>query len=314
MQVTSITPFLIKPYKNDNYKLRNNMPSFKAVPSSDVFTKEILPTFNRLKLLNVAEYRSLSKAEIDGINRAIDNFIENKSYMKYEEKFFHTDNGHWFNYYHKTWDNFDEYLRLHDIAASRIKEELDYNFGEGNYVVISIGRSLSSICKCLGYKIGEENVIQLPMSDAGRFIPYRVAKLKEGGINALKDYLDSKGMSKEAVETSGKKYIFTDFRAKGDSMRGAKTLFKSDRMFGNSDNILFMHQYEILPHFDSVESEIIDKVANLKFKDLSVVTYCDNLFRTAKSVENPEDYDILLKSFYFRFLDNEMKKTQELNP
>ena len=125
------------------------------------------------------------------------------------------------------------------------------------------------------------------MSDAGRFTPYRVAKLKEGGINALKDYLDSKGMSKEAVETSGKKYIFTDFRAKGDSMRGAKTLFKSDRMFGNSDNILFMHQYEILPHFDSVESEIIDKVANLKFKDLSVVTYCDNLFRTAKSVENP---------------------------
>lgn len=307
MKIASITPLSIKPYKTDAYNPQNNNLIFRAKTVPDAFVKETLPTLNNLKL-TLAEYRQLPKAEIDNINKAIDKFIENKSYMKYEESF-HTANGHWFTYYHDAWRNFYEYLKLHDIAANRIKEELDYNFGEGNYVVISIGRSLSSIFKCLGYKIGEENVIQLPMSEAGRFTPYKVAKLKQEAIDALTDYLASKGMSGEAVETSGKKYIFADFRATGDSMRGAKTLFKSDRVFGNSDNVQFMHQHEIFPHFDSVEREIIDKVANLKFKDLSVVNRCENLFSTAKAVEKPEEYDILLKSFYFKFIDKEMSKS-----
>ena len=60
---------------------------------------------------------------------------------------------------------------IHTIVPNTLKSMFDNFFGAGQYVVVTIGRSLSTIGKALGYRIGEENVVNLPMSWSRRFMP-----------------------------------------------------------------------------------------------------------------------------------------------
>ena len=311
MQVTSVNTLSISSNKYCNYKLQYNYPTFQAGYIGDIFIKKDLP-IDKLKQFTLSEYRQLSKSEISSINAMIDGIIQNKTWKNASDNTIFDNAGHMFIFYKNTWDNFNDYLKYHDIVATEMKSRLEEDYGAGNFVVISIGRSVSSICKCLGYKIGEENIIQLPLSRASRFCyPYNFSKLKQEAIDILTNYMASMGMTKKAVQTSGKKYIFTDYRNFGATMAATERLFTSDRMFGNTDNMKFNDILKLL-HYDYFHTDelsyqqLFDTLANLKFKSLSVVNMCDNLFRTAKSVYKPEDWDLLLKSFYFKFMDNEV--------
>ncbi|MCQ2743274.1 MAG: hypothetical protein MJ230_00565 [bacterium] len=302
MNIESVKPFTIKSYNNKNYKFQNNSPTFRAGYIGDIFIKGNLP-IDKLKRFTINEYRQLSKSEIASINAMIDGIIQNKTWKDASENIFFDNAHHLFTDYTSTWSKFDEYLEGHNIVTTDMKDKLEKKYGADNFVVISIGRSLSSICKCLGYKIGEENVIQLPMSEARRFC-HNIEKIKQSGIDALTDYLASFGMTKEAVQNSGKKYIFTDYRCRGGTMAGAKTLFKSNRMFGNTDNIIFVDIINMMP--DYYGTWLSQALGNMDYKDLSLVNMCDNLFRTTKSVYKPEDWDLLLKSFYFKFMHSKV--------
>lgn len=303
MQISSVKPFSIKFFNRDNSKSTNNKPTFRAGYIGDIFIKGDLP-IDKLKKFTLTEYKQLSISEIASINEMIDGIIQNKKWKSISDDFIIDDNHHMFLDYKDTWDKFNEFLQDHDVVTTELKETLEKKYGSGNFMVISIGRSLSSICKCLGYKIGEENIIQLPMSDARRFCN-NLSKIRQSGIDALTNYMESMGMSKEAVQTSDKKYIFTDFRCRGGTMAGVEYLFKSERMFGDNDNMIFNHIFEILP--DYYGSWLSQTLGSMDYKDLSVVNMCDNLFKTAKSVYKPEDWDLLLKSFYFKFMDNKVK-------
>ena len=108
---------------------------FKAGIVTDTFCRQQLP-FDKLKKFTIQEYKQLLKSEVNRINKIID---ESFWILHDKQKFF-------------------DYLNYHDLAATSIKNTLESNYGFGNFVVIPIGRSLSSIGQCLGLKIGEDNV------------------------------------------------------------------------------------------------------------------------------------------------------------
>lgn len=305
MQVTYINPFSIKSNKYSNYKLHNSSPAFRAGYLGDIFINRELP-IDKLKQFTLEEYHNLSQSEKLSINKMIDSIIQNRSWQDVQNAFCFDNAHHIFNNYKTSWRMFNEYLTDHKIVTTDLKNSLEKKYGTGNFVVISIGRSVSSICQCLGYIIGQENVIQIPMSNARRFRhPQNLLKIEQDTIDNLTDYLESKGMSKEAVQTSGKKYVFTDYSNSGSTMAGIKKLFKSDRIFGETNNIQFIDIMKILP-FKYRFSWLSYALAQMDYKDLSVVNRCENLSETSKSVYKPEDWDLLLKSFYFKFMDNEI--------
>ncbi|MBO5385813.1 hypothetical protein J6A64_05805 [bacterium] len=132
---------------------------------------------------------------------------------------------------------------IHTIVPNALKDMFDNFFGAGKYVVITIGRSLSTIGKALGYRIGEENVVNLPMSWSRRFMPdttrvgdhfetYKNITSHNEGLDKFLEYLGKIGLSKEQVKNSGKSYVLMDYCCSGDSLKGAEFLFKSDYVWG----------------------------------------------------------------------------------
>ncbi|MBO5446231.1 hypothetical protein J6A34_01855 [bacterium] len=132
---------------------------------------------------------------------------------------------------------------IHTIVPIALKDMFDNFFGAGKYVVITIGRSLSTIGKALGYRIGEENVVNLPMSWSRRFMPdttrvgdhfemYKNITSHNEGLDKFLEYLGKIGLSKEQVKNSGKSYVLMDYCCSGDSLKGAEFLFKSDYVWG----------------------------------------------------------------------------------
>ena len=91
---------------------------------------------------------------------------------------------------------------FHDIFTERIRDKLDRHYGKGNYKVIIIGRSLSSISKVLGYKIGEENVINIPFSNGVQYLKEENLEniKKMGYIDIFREYLDTKGLNKNKIQ------------------------------------------------------------------------------------------------------------------
>ena len=152
---------------------------------------------------------------------------------------------------------------LHAYIAECVETALNFEFGENNYVILSIGRSLSSICKSLATKLGEENVINIPMSRAKRYFnPYATnyqknykfifEKIKDDdGLETFLEYLKSKNLSRDVVEKSNKQYVLMDYCISGDSLKGAEHLFKSDLVWGNRNrNIHTADIFNILELFD----------------------------------------------------------------
>ena len=242
---------------------------------------------------------------------------------------------------------------LHSYAANCVKKVFDTQFGEGNYTVLTIGRSLSSIGKVLGYKIGEDNVHNIPMSSVGRY-NYNIANplnyfsflknLKQDNVASLTKYLESIGLSRKNIETSGKKYILTDFCYTGHSLIGVENVFKSDFVWGSkSDNVFgvdfikalsaidekslfgyyvnptekqenLAHCYKLFNEFKE-GFHIVEKLENSlihnEYKKYSQVTKSynfDNIFKAAKTgVTSSRFLDFYKqKIVWFKHLDNEM--------
>ena len=288
MQISYIKPVTIKSYNNTN-KYQTNTPMFKAGITADTFIKKQVP-FDKLKNFTIAEYRQLSKSEINDINKMID---ESFWILHDKQKFF-------------------DYLNYHDLAGTSIKSTLERKLGVGNFVVIPIGRSISSIGKCLGYKIGEYNVKPLPMSRACRFVDMESANCKKENYDVLNSYLSSIGLSKEEVKTSGKQYIFMDYCHTGASLCGVKSLFKSEKVYGDLDNLEFINVHHLLLNIES--KDLLEKLENefycQAFKDYSLVDKCHNLSNTKNAVIKPENYTNEAKYFYFKLLDNEITKSK----
>ncbi len=215
-------------------------------------------------------------------------------------------------------------IAIHQYAAEAIKKSFDAQYGENNYVVIPIGRSLSSIGKKLSLKIGEQNVKNIPMSDMGQFFTdgsmistYQDKNEQFTEMKCFKDYkkyLASIGLSKEEIEKSDKQYILMDYCSSGESLKGAYIVLTSDELLGNEKkNISYCDVRDALSPIENkkVITRLGEELSHSKYKKYSTLgrTHWDVL-----PLEQAIDYqksDKLsrekekIKLFGFALLDDE---------
>ena len=166
-------------------------------------------------------------------------------------------------------DTINAFDDIHTVVPAVLKDSFDKFFGEGKYVVMTLGRSLSTIGKSLGYKIGEENVVNLPMSWARRFLPestrscdhfnvYKRILSHQEHLGRFLTCLDDLRLGKEQVKTSGKSYVLMDYCCSGDSLKGAEFLFKSDYVWGPDAKLYSVDILNVLDKYDIPHMKMIN--------------------------------------------------------
>lgn len=272
-------------------KSYTSTPNFKGRLSCDIVelskkTKELNlnEILGKFKNFSISEYKNLTDNEIKFLRQKFSELL------KTEDCYFYSE----------------EILKKHKKAANYIKETLDKKYGENNYKVITLGRSLSSIGKSLGCKIGDENVINMPISNADMFIypEYLSMWMKKYPTDGLKRFLENNNLTKEAVENSNKKYVLIDYCFTGNSLKGCKNLLEQDYFMGkkNLETIDFkdcLPQAEYYEHFHN-------DLTSCRYKHLSFVRKTKNL-NSDQCVINPTNMDNNTKLTWFRLLDDQLK-------
>ena len=127
-----------------------------------------------------------------------------------------------------------ELAKMNCYAADKIKAELDKKYGEKNYTVIAIGRSLSSIAELMA-KMGVNTKI-IPLSGLR---VHEIDNIPNDYLNTYKTFLAQKGLSKpELGNNKDKMYIITDYTYQGRSLKKAEKLLKKDELLGEHENLI----------------------------------------------------------------------------
>lgn len=167
-----------------------------------------------------------------------------------------------------------ELAQMNCFAANKVKAELDKQFGENNYVLIAIGRSVSSIAETLGYMGVDTKII--PLSGLRR---REVNDIPTDSLHTYKSFLVQKGLSKtDLSKNKNKKYVLIDYAYYGRTLDRAEELLKKDEMLGDSTNLVSMRINDILgDDYDTKQFRTLFKFN--RFKNFSYVgrLHVDNL-------------------------------------
>ncbi len=315
------------PIKNSPIVLQSSSIAFSGLFNlgfwARKFNKDPIEQFEKF---SKEEYLKLTPVQINKLRKEFDNV------MKYEP----------------------EHLRyigdIHAYVADCVKTMLDREFGANKYVVIPIGRSLSSISKALELKLGKDNVVNVPMSYAARFFyGYRYSRYKDfynafiqklqedNGLKTFIKFLNSNKLSKKDIMNSGKNYILMDYCISGNSLRGAKQLFTSDFVWGNKkNNIYAIDLMRLLSNFEDYnvlegkkDCSIYYNLQRLlensfyysEYKPYSLIGRAENLgdtIRASEKICNLGEISRETKLVWFKLLDtimtNSGKYKAKLNP
>jgi len=127
-----------------------------------------------------------------------------------------------------------ELAKMNCYAANKIKTELDKQYGINNYVLIAVGRSVSSIVEQIGHMGADTKII--PMSGLRRT---NVEHIPAKGLRKYKAFLNKIGLSKNILEENqNKTYILMDYTYYGRSLENTKKILKRNDMLGNADNLI----------------------------------------------------------------------------
>ena len=199
---------------------------------------------------------------------------------------------------------------VHKVLADSIKSRFDKLYGEGNYTVIVIGRSLSSVGKLLGYNIGENNVKNIPLSSAQKYHSGRIVKeaKEEGKLQKFLDFLKSLHLSKDDIEKDkNRKFVLIDYCISGYSLQGAFDLLQSKFVLGIQENFF----KEDILNACIKDAQMLFDIKNLLYahglKDFSFVKKCEKLENTPKAIVKPSKEGKKTKLFWFNLLDMAMK-------
>ena len=233
---------------------------------------------------------------------------------------------------------------MHNYTASCIKTGFDKIFGENNYVVIPIGRSLSSIGKSLEAKIEQNNVVNVPLSCGSRFLSWFQNKesyknildniKNDNGLNNFVKYLEMNNIAKKDIESSNKHYVLIDYCASGMSLKGAEQLFKSDLVWGNKnknihavDIINYMKNFdetslkkykeELFPNDRSITSALEYNLIDSRYKSYSTITKSRNLEETINASKEKFETDKTpreTKLVWFQLMDDIITRKENLKP
>ena len=191
---------------------------------------------------------------------------------------------------------------IHDRASEEIIAKLDDKYGKDKYNLIVLGRSMSSIGKVIGYKLGENRVINIPISGARRFMNCEL--YPDSTIGGFKNALSHFGLTDETINESGKKFVVMDYCCSGQSLEGGTNLLR--RVFGNSENIVSENPMDLL------DENILKYGCNILFFDcaykrFSFVNKSNHLSETVNSVRDLKKADYVVKLVWFKLLDNVMQ-------
>lgn len=234
------------------FKLKNDIIELRY----KTILKKALSNF---KNLSISEYKLLSDKEKNAI-RAI---LRTQNYEIYKQE-----------------------TEQHNFAAEAIRQNLDSEYGEGNYTVITIGRSLATISKSLAARIGEDRVKNLPMSEISYFSRFTSVDEYQNYIDRLKrkynkndllDFLSKMQLSREKINNTNHKYIIMDYSISGDSIKSAYALLTQDEILGNKNyNISYSSINELLPP-DPISSKVLSCLCCQDYKEYSPIGKCVNL-------------------------------------
>lgn len=268
-----------------------NTPNFRgSLPCDTVELSKKIKELNlneilgKFKNFSISEYKNLTENEIKFLRQKFSELLK-------------TENPYFYS---------EEILKKHQKAANYIEETLDKKYGKNNYKVITLGRSLSSIGKSLSCKIGEDNVVNMPISDATMFVypEYLQMWMKKWQTDGLKKFLENNNLTKEIVENSDKKYVLIDFCYTGDSLKGCKNLLEQDCFMGKK-NLEILDFKDCIPQSEYY-NDFHNDFASCRYKHLSFVRKTKNL-NSDQCVINPESVDNTTKLTWFRLLDDQLK-------
>ena len=311
MKLNSISPYQIKNTPIVQKSNTRNV-SFCSIIRADRVELFIPKALDKIKNYTIEEYKNLSKEEIKTLRNACKEMLPPP-------------------------DNSEKYgsdESIHEMASECIKKYLDKNYGEDGYVVMIIGRSLSSIGKVLGYKIGEDRVKNIPLTRASRYIDSdrTEEEMKNGGLEALKSFLSSNGLSKEEIEKSDKKYIIMDYCYTGGSLKGAETLLTRDDVLGKKNiralDVLkcvqdlsgaasLPEEYSHIAYSSEEEESLHVYMFYSKAKKFSFVSRVSCLKDIPKAVVDTTKTTVESRLMRFKLLDNFMRskpKKQKIMP
>ena len=200
--------------------------------------------------------------------------------------------------------------KVHHDVAKGIQSTLDTLYGKNNYKVIIIGRSLSSVGKVLGYRIGEDNVINIPLSQAYRYMDIEdiIPSYLDSETAYLNKFLVSRGLGKDDIKSSSKHYIVTDYCCSGASLKGAKNLFSHEKVWGKHKRIHYADFMELLPdEIIARHSDLRSMMSRENFKPFSFVYRLIDFADIQNSFKLPYKELYQIKLFWFKLLDNEFK-------
>ena len=233
-----------------------------------------------------------------------------------------------------------ELAQLNCYAAEKIKTRLDMEYGENNYAIIAIGRSVSSMTELLK-NMGVDSWI-IPLSGLSFSIPwhreeeYFCIKDKSGKTVKIKvdndckstllpeqmevysKFLNGIGLSRgEIRKNPDKKYIVLDYAHTGRSLRNAHDILKDNVFLGDSPNIVKKSVNDLLG--EDFYGMNFNALLNFeRFKDYAYVgkmrvSNMGDVFKHANPEIEPEYQGNITKGlrklFWFNVFDSYINKT-----
>lgn len=199
-------------------------------------------------------------------------------------------------------DRMQELAKITCDIASKLKNKFDQKYGENNYMIIAVGRSIASVAETLNFMGGEAVVI--PLSELRYYLPSQIQN-----IDVYRKYLDKIGLTKEKIrDNPDKKFVLMDYAVLGDSLSSAKEFLEKPELLGKSDNFI---DYEINPIVKSLKT--LKLFYHERFKNFSPVgklplENLKDVFIQADSTTSKEGRGIICqyarKMFLFNVLDS----------
>ena len=208
-----------------------------------------------------------------------------------------------------------ELAQMNCFAADKIKTELDNKYGANNYIVIAIGRSISSIAELL--KTIGVNTLNIPLSGLRK---REIQNIPKEHLKIYRAYLEQIGLTKKELKNnSDKTYILMDYSHYGHSLERAERLLKKDRLLGDAKNLISVSINKILGE-DYERRKFETLFCCSRFKDYSMVGRLPvnklNEVYNACSPQNVKEYQGnitsgLRKLFWFNTFDSLVQKNYQ---
>lgn len=259
-----------------------NTPSFGSIPQvvADKCANIVYNPLRNFSEFSLKEYSTLTPRQIKVLRSRFNHLADSAYFYKNAEI-------------------------IHDKVSDSIISNLDNKFGTGKYDVIILGRSLSSVGKVMGYKLGEERVVNIPISHAGKYIEDKNCDDKT--IHSFNKLLSKFGVKRENFSDHDRKLIVMDFCCSGESLKAGTNLVK--KALNLDDNVVPVNPYILLEN-SKLKSGYYVSLLESAYKQFSFVKKSNSISDSPNAFRDVKKADYETKLVWFKLLDNAVNKSK----